>query len=183
MDFTVNWKNKKCFDFLLYPWMKFVVPSIGSMIQVGSSVNWTWTPGKADSSPMNLKLKKKFFDQPGRLSFSFLLTCASEICLWNFWSKYLRRVDRIQLLNQLRRTSSRCVFLTKNLLLRPEKRNESESSIKFEGRQKRKIFPPSPEKSDQTDTILSFKTYFACSWSKFERRFMIKIDLFCRHFL
>lgn len=46
--------TKKKFLFQ-YPWTKFVVPSIGSIIHVGSSSNTVLTPEAADSSPINLK--------------------------------------------------------------------------------------------------------------------------------
>jgi hypothetical protein len=37
-----------------YPCTKFVVPSIGSIIHVGSSPSIVLTPAAADSSPINL---------------------------------------------------------------------------------------------------------------------------------
>ena len=36
-------------------WTKLVVPSMGSMIQVGLSVNSHFSPAATDSSPMKLK--------------------------------------------------------------------------------------------------------------------------------
>jgi len=39
-------------------WTKFIVPSTGSMIHVGASVNTHLTPSAVDSSPMNLKILK-----------------------------------------------------------------------------------------------------------------------------
>ena len=43
---------------LSYPCTKFVVPSTGSMIQVGLSVSMQGSPAATDSSPMKLKLKE-----------------------------------------------------------------------------------------------------------------------------
>jgi len=41
---------------ILYPCTKFVVPSIGSIIHVGSFPNIVLATAAADSSPINLKI-------------------------------------------------------------------------------------------------------------------------------
>lgn len=52
----LTWTNQ--WPVLTHAWTKLVVPSMGSMIQVGSSVKTLGSPAATDSSPMNLKHMK-----------------------------------------------------------------------------------------------------------------------------